>query len=359
MSQNLSANNMTAASGMDTAIHTCMPYPYPSSFFIYGVLLPTIAIFTLITNSLIITIFMRRSMRTPTSVLLIGLAIGDILAGNVILPSYIYVYGLHNSDQYLPFPMCIFYDYGAIFGAIFHQTSTWITMVLGIQRFIVVAFPLQGRRFFTIRKSVVCIVLVNFISLIMYSPSFFSTKYSKVTVNGTVLCICDDNSDISDGAEGTMSILRCVFGQLVPCTVLTITTILLIRRLGAEKKQMMKIRADENRARERRDFRHIRRTSLMVILIVTTFLMVEFPNGIYFAFMFVDSLTMEENLKVATIMNTLVYVVNHINFWIYVTLSSHFRKTLKRLIRSFFCKSKDSNGKNGSFESTRCRNFDL
>ena len=313
---NGSSDNMTRLDNMTSGMHKCMPYPYPSSFFIYGVLLPTIAIFTLITNILIIAIFMRKSMRTPTSVLLIGLAIGDILAGNVILPSYIYVYGLHNADKELPYPMCMFYDYAGYFGAIFHQTSTWITMVLGVQRYIVVAFPMQGRRFFTIKKSVFCLILVNFISMFMYSPMFFSAKYSMVVVNGKTMCYCDDNLDISDKAEEFMSIMRCVLGQLIPCTVLTLTTVLLVKKLRSEKKQMLKIRADENSARERRDFRHIRRTSLMIILIVTTFLLVEFPNGIYFAVMFADrtALSMENNLKVSTVMNTLVYLVNHINF---------------------------------------------
>jgi hypothetical protein len=66
---------------------------YPVGFLIYGILCPIVSAFTLLFNMLVIVVFLKRKMRSPTSALLIGLAVSDIVAANVINIAYVYVYG--------------------------------------------------------------------------------------------------------------------------------------------------------------------------------------------------------------------------------------------------------------------------
>ncbi|XP_048752908.1 sex peptide receptor-like [Ostrea edulis] len=312
----------------------CHPFRYPSPFEIYAILCPAIALLTLFTNILVIVVFTKKHLLSPTSVLLIGLAVCDILAGNIISPPFIYAYGVADVEQPLPYPMCLFYDYGSILAAMFHQTSVWITMALGIQRYVVVSFPIMGRRVCTIKRSVVWVVIINIVTLVMYSMTFFTTTYESVDVDGKSMCVCKNNPHFSQNMQ-VYSVLRGMFGQLVPCAVLTVTTILLVRRLHITKNQMAKIRASENREREKKDNRSMRRTSYMVIVIVSSFLLAEIPNGCYFVIkaMEISIFSPDADLKVSTVLNILVYVVNHINFWIYVFLSRHFRRSLRKILR--------------------------
>ncbi|XP_061188461.1 sex peptide receptor-like [Saccostrea echinata] len=312
----------------------CDPFPYPSPFEIYAVLCPAIALLTLFTNILVIVVFTKKHLLSPTSVLLIGLAVSDILAGNIISPPFIYAYGIADTSQPLPYPMCLFYDYGSILAALFHQTSVWITMALGIQRYVVVSFPILGRRICTIKMSIVWVIIIAIAALVMYSITFFSTTYDSVEIDGKSLCVCMENPHFSDIVQ-IYNVSRGVFGQLIPCAVLTITTILLVRRLHITKNQMAKIRASENREREKKDNRSMRRTSYMVIAIVSCFLLAEIPNGCYFVAkaMNLSIFSPDADLKLSTVLNVLVYVVNHINFWIYVFLSRHFRRSLKKILR--------------------------
>lgn len=316
------------------SVMLCNPFDYPSPFEIYAVLCPAIALLTLFTNILVIVVFTKKHLLSPTSVLLIGLAVGDILAGNIISPPYIYAYGIADIGQPLPYPMCLFYDYGSILAALFHQVSVWITMALGIQRYVVVAFPIAGRRICTIKKSVLWVIVINIATLVMYSITFFTSTYESVEIGGKSLCVCRENPHFSEVVQ-IYSILRSVFGQLVPCAVLSVTTILLVQRLHTTKTQMARIRACDNRERERKDNRSMRRTSYMVIIIVLCFLLAEIPNGCYFLFkaMRMSVLSYEADLMISTVLNVLVYAVNHINFWIYVFLSRHFRRSLKKILR--------------------------
>lgn len=72
----------------------CRPFQYPMAFGVYGVISPIIFAVTLFTNVLVIAVFTKKKMRSPTTALLIGLAISDTLSGGVISYTYIYIYGL-------------------------------------------------------------------------------------------------------------------------------------------------------------------------------------------------------------------------------------------------------------------------
>ncbi|VDI06072.1 sex peptide receptor-like [Mytilus galloprovincialis] len=323
----------------------CRANNYPAGFWIYGVICPIISAFTLIFNMLVIVVFLKRKMRSPTSALLIGLAVSDILAANVINISFVYVHGFLDVTKPLPYPMCIIYNVTAKLAPSFHTTSVWITTALGIQRFIIVAFPMQGPRFCSIRTSTVIIVSTYVLSFLMYIPSFLQRRFDPVTIldesgNEITVCNCTRGQEILQ-INKLQNVLRSVFGQLVPCAILFLTTLLLSRKLKLETKRILQLHKHENTETERRDFRQIRRTSQMIIVLVSIFLFVEIPNGIVFAlFVFYPEL-LESNIEqiqiLSIVLNLLVFIIYLINFWIYVTLSRQFRRELKLLCGRKLC----------------------
>ncbi|XP_069114775.1 sex peptide receptor-like [Argopecten irradians] len=338
------SKNITVPINRNFENETCLPHAYPFAFGVYGVLCPMIFGVTLITNILVIAVFARKKMRSPTTILLIALAMSDTLSAGAISYIYVYIYGLGHADTPMDYPMCYFYDYLSHLSSLFHTASVWITTCLGIQRYIVIAHPFVGPRLCTIRVSFFSVFGSLFLAVAMYTPRFLYTNYDYIRVvdeNGFTqdLCLCHDNPDISEKYERLVNIFRCALGQLVPCTLLIVTTFLLVRKLKTESKRILLLHAHEENERERRDFRQIKRTSQMIIILVIMFILVELPNGMVFAILFYDNTLFSPmtTLYLAVILNVLVYVSFLVNFWIYVCLSAQFRKSLNDLLKFRNC----------------------
>ena len=244
----------------------------------------------------------------------------------------------------MDFPMCIIYDYTSHLSSLFHTASIWITTCLGVQRYIIIAHPFIGPRFCTIKVSLWSIFFIIIAAVAIYLPNFMSVTYSSIPYldqhgKSRDMCICPDNPNISNYYQNIVSILRGVLGQLIPCGLLIVTTILLVRKLKLQSKEILKLHAQENEERERKSFRQIRRSSQMIIMIVVTFIFVELPNGLVFAINFVDHnlIPMNVQLYLSVILNMFVYISFIINFWIYICLSAQFRKTLQVILRRRMC----------------------
>ncbi|XP_033755110.1 LOW QUALITY PROTEIN: sex peptide receptor-like [Pecten maximus] len=343
------SKNITVHLNRNFENETCLPHAYPFAFGVYGVLCPIIFGVTLITNILVIAVFARKKMRSPTTILLIALAMSDTFSAGVISYIYVYIYGLGScghshglsnvlflrllvsSKLSIPHSLCL--DYHVFRDPTLHC----------------IAHPFVGPRLCTIRVSFFSVLGSLFLAAAMYTPRFLYTNYDYVRVvdeNGFTqdLCLCHDNPDISEKYERVVNIFRCALGQLVPCTLLIVTTFLLVRKLKTESKRILLLHAHEENERERRDFRQIKRTSQMIIILVIMFILVELPNGMVFAILFYDNTLFSSltTLYLAVILNVLVYVSFLVNFWIYVCLSAQFRKSLNDLLQFRKCFKKFS-----------------
>ena len=70
---------------------------------IYGYISPPLILLTLITNSLICVVLLRRGMRTATNLLLAAMALSDMLTGLCPLPCFIYFYTLGGNRDWVPY----------------------------------------------------------------------------------------------------------------------------------------------------------------------------------------------------------------------------------------------------------------
>lgn len=170
----------------------------------------------------------------------------------------------------------------------------------------------------------------------MCLPFYFYTSYVPVwsmEEDGTMrqICYCIADEKLILKYNKVVNLLRCTLGQLIPCGILVVTTSLLFRKLKIQTRQILLLHADE-KTEERRDFRHIRRTSQMIIVIAITFLLVEIPNGIVFALQIDNELDPSVEYPLAIILNFFVFLSYHMNFWIYMSLSARFRASLKKLL---------------------------
>lgn len=141
---------------------------------------------------------------------------------------------------------------------------------------------------------------------------------------------------------------RVIFVHLVPCTALVVLNLLLFRALRQAQKRRDILLSKKNQKNECKKLRDSNCTTLMLIVVVSVFLVVEVPLAVV-TILHIISSTFFEFLDYY-VANTLILFTNFciilsypINFAIYCGMSRQFRETFKDL----FIKG-PLNGRNGS-----------
>jgi len=70
---------------------------------VYGYVMPALVFLTVVTNCLVCAVLLRRSMRTPTNVLLVAMAVSDMLTGLSTMPAFIKFFTLGAYVDYMPY----------------------------------------------------------------------------------------------------------------------------------------------------------------------------------------------------------------------------------------------------------------
>ncbi|KAK7498026.1 hypothetical protein BaRGS_00010614 [Batillaria attramentaria] len=123
---------------------------------------------------------------------------------------------------------------------------------------------------------------------------------------------------------------------MIPCTALSILTVLLIRSLRHAEKRRVEL-LQQNRQRDSRLLSESASTTLMLIIVVCLFLLVEMPNGFLFVVVIVSNqfgytLFDDEIMAIVSIIsNFLIFLSYPLNFVVYCAMSKKFRDTFKRL----------------------------
>lgn len=331
---------LNKTNGNDSTEFFLLDLPPHFAFPIYGILCPIVTMLTLISNILVVCVFMKRRMRSVTTVFLVGLAVSDTLGAFLWSCVHMFFYGIRQKPYTEPiaYPLCLFFDYGLYIAVIFHTTSVWLTMTLGIQRCIIVVFPFKGPRIWTMKNSVIMTTVSYVLPIATFMFLFFMKNYStKELPSGDLVCMWKFASWFEEDITTYMSIYhiyRSVFIQLLPCLSMMVSTVVLAYKLRNEKifrRGMSKIGKGQ-----KKDYQHRHRTTLMVVIIMVIFLIVEVPNGIVFAIKVYDIdnniMPTEIDYPFAILHNFILLLSYHCNFWIYVGLSARFRRTLKDML---------------------------
>lgn len=144
-------------------------------------------------------------------------------------------------------------------------------------------------------------------------------------------------------------LFRVFFVHLVPCSSLVVLNFLLFRAMRAAQINRQKLFKD-NRKSECKKLRDSNCTTLMLIVVVTVFLMVEIPVAVVTILHIISSMGVDFlDYRIANILiavtNFCILVSYPINFAIYCGMSRQFRETFKEL---FIKGTVTSSKKNGS-----------
>ena len=307
------------------------------------ILSPLVTMMTICTNLFVICIFTSKVLRSPTTIILIGLAVSDSLSSlfaNILHP---YFYFTKNNDEYIfPYPLCWIYMLFQNLGVSFHTVSVYLTAFLGIQKFSIVAFPFQSRRYFTKTMSYWAVVIIYIVGFALTSTNFVVIEFFRAGDVEEPKCLeYYDHPDYClfrpaawlehrDGHYHMFYYMtRCILIQIIPCLIITFSTIYLVRSLVSNKVSMAT--AEQHRRK--------RRLTIMITMIVGIFVVVELPVAIFFALDFHKFLTNQTIVPIeidqmsVRILNFLLCLGYACNFWIYFTLSDQFRTQIRKSLR--------------------------
>lgn len=310
---------------------------------VLAVIFPLIGVLTILGNMLVIYIFCKQKLRTPTSVLLIELAIADTLVCFPIVVIHIYLYSMGNHAVYLPYKWCIIHHIGYLVQQVFRSTANWLTAMLGVQRFIAVTFPFRAQRICTVKMSIISFFVFLFASIAIYTNEAISIEISPFIVNSSLPVGCIRNipswykENITDLRMSVMLyyIFNGLLTRLLPCLVLLFTTVYLVRCLCFKMVGLVKSVQESYSSNNK-----LRRTNVLVLVILIIFLVAELQDAVAFC-IYSYELAIDEPRSVLApevddiwdVYGMMVTLISyHCIFWIFFSMSSQFRSALKHVL---------------------------
>ncbi|XP_017792657.1 PREDICTED: sex peptide receptor-like [Habropoda laboriosa] len=330
-----------------------------------------VCIFGSIANVLNILVLTRREMRSPTNIILTGLAVADLLVMIDYIPYafHLYLYRRSRRDTFT-YGWTIFVLFHSNFAQVCHTISICLTLILAVWRYIAVARPQQNREWCSYRRTIFAIFIAYVFCPILCIPLYITTEVKQqvevLDSNGMSVDIRNESladSTVRNTTNTTLYFVRLtetaenhdilkelnfwiysVVIKLFPCVILTIVSLKLLQVLLEAKQRRRKLTTAHEENFERRKGcrrvdkeRQTDRTTMMLLAVLLLFLLTELPQGILglFSVLLGPGFFHTCYLMLGDIIDMLTLVNSAINFILYCTMSRQFRKTFNEL----FCKS--------------------
>ena len=198
--QNMNYNNMsmTNETGLLSASNMTSPETSTSGagggggpsmthrFWMESIIGLTLGVFGIFGNLLALVVLSRQKPRVTTTVVLMVLVVVDnlVLVAGILLRSlrYMAVY-TSSMDAYLTaYPQLFLILYPWVY--IFRLLDMWLTVLLTVDRYIVVCRPLHANTICTTRRAIRDIIIVTLCAVIFSIPRFFEHKRDSTHAHG-------------------------------------------------------------------------------------------------------------------------------------------------------------------------------
>lgn len=338
--------NYTGNESLSVHQHETVPRPYYGEYLevyrrgyasFHGYLSLTVCIFGLTSNVLNIVVLTRKNMMSPTNTILTGLAVADMMVMFSYLPFAIHDYigkGLEEDERY--YGWAAFALFHAHFTVVNHTISTWLTVTVAIWRFMAVCCPAATIRWRGLPHARTAVISTYISCTVFCIPLYMAFTVAEFEKDGRKWYRVDF-SQIAQARNSLLSNINfwlfAVISKLVPCAVLTVLSIMLLRVLNqaTRRRQRLKMASDCDRAHDR--------TTKMLLAVLFLFLVTEFPSGMLalLSGALGKDFFVNVYLNFAETMDILALVNSAVNFIIYCSMSRLFRDTFAFL---FFPKVK-------------------
>ncbi|ELT89937.1 hypothetical protein CAPTEDRAFT_186466 [Capitella teleta] len=276
---------------------------------------------------------------------LVGLALSDLLFCLINLPNASVDY---EAAHWFTLSFDAFYRiYGTSVLNIFVVSSTWLTVVMAISRYIAICYPIHARMIVDMKFAAGSMVAVFIGAILLNLPRFWHYKLTCKYLTPDQQLIYPHSEpkwyELHPGVLNRASagwrayiIVYFIFAVLIPLLTLAFCNVYLVRALRQSAKmrsQMMR------RDQESSDATRVVTLTLTVIVVANILLVA--PCEI---FTFFDQIVNEDivNVKTHAIYNFVVSILNVLqvisfsfNFVLYILINTRFRRAIKDI---FTCK---------------------
>ena len=301
--------------------------------------IPAICVFGIICNILNIVILTRRTMTESPYTYLMGIGVADIA---LLILAFIEVVFSQRSTQGLYFWK--FYDCYIFFpfANVFANSTVWVTVLMTIERFVSVQYPLRAKELCTKTLARRCIIGVFAFSIFINIPRFFCMKIVKASEGKYVTRSSDFEMSTFYKAVTWFYIISI---HAIPLTVIGTLNSCLVWALYRAQRHRTELQEPQINSRSKlplQTSREQRRLTITCIVIIVVFLVCivpsAFSNRPIAMLLFgrgqtlLQFTTSSKYRCLRAVTNMLVIMNSSLNFIIYCLFSHKFVITLKFLM---------------------------
>jgi len=322
---------------------------------IHGYLASAVCVFGVMANVLNIIVLTRKNMISSTNIILTGLAVSDGLTMAFYLPFALQTNVIYGTEAHPDRDSLAHVRYTlayAIASVILHSISIWLTVTLAVFRYVFIRFPRVGAQYCNIKRAKTAVFSVGIVVTIVCIPNSISYELKSIAYNSS------DNSsnaslwwiDVKNDTQSDVVLakfnfwVQAVLVKLLPCVLLTIFSVLLVRTMKNAERRRKKLKTKNSVAdgetqpigssSSSKRARRSQRTTRMLLTVVILFLVTETPQGIMNLLSgLIQDFFHNIYTPLGDLLDILALINNGINFFLYCSMSKQFRDTFI----SIFC----------------------
>ena len=297
----------------------------------------------------------KSKMNKASCLLLIAVVVMDLLTMCFALAEICFLFSAtSNNSGFIPVDKCRAMSVLERISAIPHAASTWVTVILAIQRFYCVSKPFSASKNITVRSSYIVIAVVSVFAILLHLCRFFDKTFVsvEVNVNNINLTSCQGyhkgwihNPFLY---ESVFAWTRISVAQFVPGVLMVLFVTLMIKSLRDTTKATKRMKLNDSNLQSDR-----RQLSLFVAIVAIIVFCVEVSSGIFLSLSAWEMSTGQEivsyqSLKTATTAFDLVLYVSYFAiFLLYCMMSKDIRRTMMSVWCVLRCQTIQLNCSNG------------
>ena len=280
-------------------------------------------------------IWLKPDIRSHMTILLAALSLSDSIA--VIIPGVCLPIALYSSIQDNQTMCILHFVIPNYIPVIFHSFSILVTTIVAVQRLCICAFPFKARFLFTMKNTVITMVVAFFICVIMTLPYFMIRNVTAkiiVSTNNVTMLICDVDDVLSKDFISAyiydyLPYFRLFGLQILPMCIVLFSMVYCI--CTVKRRKSVQLNEVSQNA--------MHRTTVMICVVMMLFISGEFLPTLSIAFQIYGKNTDNSfvywlgfTVSGACLVNIILAISYLLNIWVYVFMSQSFRERLLTML---------------------------
>lgn len=323
-------------------------YRYGFEFVLFGYFIPLWILINIIIYFIMISVFLRNGMTSKTHMCLIMIAICDMLGSIPPALTWFREFGINKEYSYLPFSRCrVYHITTEVIPRMFAFASRLLTVVLAVQRYIIIAYPFKASILCSKNKIHCWLLFCLLFPILALSVYFFHYDFFPFTVP----TVSGNNSTMEACAvrgKGWFNLsfyqyiimidfLYTITCHFVPATLLILFEILLINAMSKNTKRKNLVNGSAQMKRKNNREKRLTLTTLVITLIDLIYEMAQTTRDVLNCANWLGYVSLiQGDLRSANlILQILYWIAMPSNFIIICSCSKDFRQALKNMFLPF------------------------